>query len=70
MSSKRFTDKFKAELMPCSRHSGHSHAALGLFECSQDLAVGKSGVLHGTSSGQTTRKFHFWRQLMGGGITP
>ncbi|WP_228737370.1 TspO/MBR family protein, partial [Xanthomonas euvesicatoria] len=25
--------------------------------------------LHGTSSGKGTRKFHFWRLLMGGGIT-
>ncbi|WP_237715626.1 hypothetical protein, partial [Xanthomonas phaseoli] len=33
------------------------------------LAVGKAGLLHGTSSGKGTRKFHFWRQLMGGGIT-
>ncbi len=34
-----------------------------------DLAVGKAGLLHGTSSGKGTRKFHFWRLLMGGGIT-
>ncbi|MFC3552456.1 SAM-dependent methyltransferase, partial [Lysobacter cavernae] len=31
--------------------------------------VGKAGLLHGTSSGKTTRKFHLWRQLTGGGIT-
>ncbi|WP_237708313.1 hypothetical protein, partial [Xanthomonas phaseoli] len=35
-----------------------------------DLAVGKAGLLHGTSSRKDTRKFHFWRLLMGGGITP
>ncbi|WP_207104454.1 hypothetical protein, partial [Xanthomonas citri] len=34
-----------------------------------DLAVGKAGLLHGTSSGKGTRKFHFWRLLMRGGIT-
>ncbi|WP_372163669.1 IS3 family transposase [Xanthomonas axonopodis pv. cyamopsidis] len=34
------------------------------------MAVGKAGLLHGTSSGKGTRKFHFWRLLMGGGITP
>ncbi|WP_217491936.1 hypothetical protein, partial [Xanthomonas euvesicatoria] len=33
------------------------------------LAVGKAGLLHGTSSGKGTRKFHFWRLLIGGGIT-
>ncbi|WP_237713692.1 hypothetical protein, partial [Xanthomonas phaseoli] len=31
--------------------------------------VGKAGLLHGTSSRKDTRKFHFWRLLMGGGIT-
>ncbi|MGD6574371.1 hypothetical protein VWU02_20290, partial [Xanthomonas citri pv. citri] len=43
---------------------------LGLLEHGDDLAVGKAGLLHGTSSGKGTRKFHFWRLLMGGGITP
>ncbi|WP_242450502.1 hypothetical protein [Xanthomonas citri] len=33
------------------------------------MAVGKAGLLHGTSSGKGTRKFHFWRLLMRGGIT-
>ncbi|WP_237713833.1 ribonuclease E inhibitor RraB [Xanthomonas phaseoli] len=33
------------------------------------MAVGKAGLLHGTSSRKDTRKFHFWRLLMGGGIT-
>ncbi|MFA4070238.1 hypothetical protein P2C71_15285, partial [Xanthomonas perforans] len=42
---------------------------LGLLEHGDDLAVGKAGLLHGTSSGKGTRKFHFWRLLMGGGIT-
>ncbi|MFZ5657062.1 MAG: hypothetical protein ACOY37_08420, partial [Pseudomonadota bacterium] len=42
---------------------------LGLLEHSNDLAVGETGLLHGTSSGKRTRKFHFWRQLTGGGIT-
>ncbi|MGD5250404.1 hypothetical protein QT900_22185, partial [Xanthomonas citri pv. citri] len=40
-----------------------------LLEHGDDLAVGKAGLLHGTSSGKGTRKFHFWRLLMGGGIT-
>ncbi|MBO9842905.1 hypothetical protein J7436_20845, partial [Xanthomonas phaseoli pv. dieffenbachiae] len=35
-----------------------------------DLAVGEAGCLHGTSSEKGTRKFHFWRQLTCGGITP
>ena len=34
-----------------------------------NLAVAETGLFHGTSSGKTTRKFHFWRQLLGGGIT-
>ncbi|MDW7708807.1 hypothetical protein SCY21_22695, partial [Xanthomonas euvesicatoria] len=42
---------------------------LGLLEHGDDLAVGKAGLLHGTSSGKGTRKFHFWRLLIGGGIT-
>ncbi|MGD6596278.1 hypothetical protein VWZ13_22925 [Xanthomonas citri pv. citri] len=42
---------------------------MGLLEHGDDLAVGKAGLLHGTSSGKGTRKFHFWRLLMGGGIT-
>ncbi|MDH4910214.1 tyrosine-type recombinase/integrase, partial [Xanthomonas euvesicatoria] len=42
---------------------------LGLLEHGDDLAVGKAGLVHGTSSGKGTRKFHFWRLLMGGGIT-
>ncbi|WP_213605523.1 hypothetical protein, partial [Pseudoxanthomonas japonensis] len=41
----------------------------GLLEHRDYLAVGEAGLLHGTSSGKRTRKFHFWRQLMGGGIT-
>ncbi|WP_238534687.1 hypothetical protein, partial [Xanthomonas phaseoli] len=40
-----------------------------LLEHGDDLAVGKAGLLHGTSSRKDTRKFHFWRLLMGGGIT-
>ncbi|MBV6872167.1 hypothetical protein KWH44_20860, partial [Xanthomonas campestris pv. veroniae] len=28
---------------------------------------GKAGLLHGTSSGKGTRKFHFWRLLIGRG---
>ncbi|MEP9615221.1 hypothetical protein [Xanthomonas euvesicatoria] len=43
---------------------------MGLLEHGDDLAVGKAGLLHGTSSGKGTRKFHFWRLLIGGGITP
>ena len=43
--------------------------SLGLLEHGDDLAVGKTGLLHGTSSGKITRKFHFWRQLICGGIT-
>ncbi|WP_237714739.1 hypothetical protein, partial [Xanthomonas phaseoli] len=39
------------------------------LEHGDDLAVGKAGLLHGTSSRKDTRKFHFWRLLMGGGIT-
>ncbi|WP_217491944.1 hypothetical protein, partial [Xanthomonas euvesicatoria] len=39
------------------------------LEHGDDLAVGKAGLLHGTSSGKGTRKFHFWRLLIGGGIT-
>ncbi|MFA4566246.1 hypothetical protein P2A54_20955 [Xanthomonas perforans] len=42
---------------------------MGLLEHGDDLAVGKAGLLHGTSSGKGTRKFHFWRLLIGGGIT-
>ncbi|WP_203225249.1 hypothetical protein, partial [Xanthomonas phaseoli] len=42
---------------------------LCLLEHGDDLAVGKAGLLHGTSSRKDTRKFHFWRLLMGGGIT-
>ncbi|MFZ7097242.1 hypothetical protein, partial [Luteimonas dalianensis] len=42
---------------------------LGLLEHGDDLAVGETGLLHGTSSGKGTRKFHFWRQLTCGGIT-
>src|SRR5690606_38121515 len=38
-------------------------------EHGDDLAVGEAGLLHGTSSGNRTRKFHFWRQLTCGGIT-
>ncbi|WP_217492858.1 hypothetical protein, partial [Xanthomonas arboricola] len=34
-----------------------------------DLAVGEAGCLHGTSSEKDTRKFHFWRLLLRGGIT-
>jgi hypothetical protein len=44
-------------------------AGFSLLEHGQDLAVGESGFFHGTSSGKTTRKFHFWRQLTCGGIT-
>ena len=44
-------------------------ASLGLLEHGQDLPVGESGLFHGASSEKTTRKFHFWRQLTGGGIT-
>ncbi|NEL30277.1 MAG: hypothetical protein G3W64_12015, partial [Xanthomonas euvesicatoria] len=44
-------------------------SGLGLLEHGDDLAVGKAGLLHGTSSGKGTRKFHFWRLLIGGGIT-
>ncbi|MEP9677175.1 hypothetical protein QYF96_21315, partial [Xanthomonas euvesicatoria] len=47
----------------------HGRTGLGLLEHGDDLAVGKAGLLHGTSSGKGTRKFHFWRLLMGGGIT-
>ncbi|MGD6609041.1 hypothetical protein VWT53_22120, partial [Xanthomonas citri pv. citri] len=42
---------------------------LGLLEDGDDLAVGETGCLHGTSSEKGTRKFHFWRQLTCGGIT-
>ncbi|MGD6669204.1 hypothetical protein VWZ37_21950 [Xanthomonas citri pv. citri] len=42
---------------------------MGLLEHGDDLAIGKAGLLHGTSSGKGTRKFHFWRLLIGGGIT-
>ena len=48
---------------------GDGRAGLGLLEHGDDLAVGEAGLLHGTSSEKGTRKFHFWRQLMGGGIT-
>jgi len=44
-------------------------ASLRLLEHGQDLAVGESRFLHGTSAGKTKRKFNFWRQLTGGGIT-
>src|SRR5690606_29342112 len=39
-------------------------AGFGLLEHGDDMAVGEAGLLHGTSSGKGTRKFHFWRQLM------
>ncbi|MCD9030100.1 hypothetical protein LDO26_18100, partial [Luteimonas sp. BDR2-5] len=41
----------------------------GLLEHGDDLAIGEAGLLHGTSSGKRTRKFHFWDQLICGGIT-
>ncbi|WP_258383168.1 IS3 family transposase [Xanthomonas citri] len=47
----------------------HGRTGLGLLEHGDDLAIGKAGLLHGTSSGKGTRKFHFWRLLIGGGIT-
>ncbi|WP_404539192.1 NRAMP family divalent metal transporter [Dyella agri] len=33
------------------------------------MAIAESGLLHGTSSGKITRKFHFQRLLIYGGIT-
>src|SRR5690606_6482755 len=44
-------------------------AGLRLLEHGDDPAVCETGLLHGTSSGKGTRKFHFWRQLTCGGIT-
>ena len=43
-------------------------ANLGLLEYGDDLAICETGFLHGTSSGKSKRKFHFWRQLTCGGL--
>src|SRR5690606_3410315 len=56
--------------MPCSRHSsGTGVPASACLSTAMIWLSVKRDFFMGTSSGNRTRKFHFWRQLTCGGIT-
>lgn len=46
----------------------HGRVGLGLLEYGDDLAVGETDVFMEPPRGKGTRKYHFWRQLICGGL--